>query len=220
MSDDVQKTVHGRLLDAAENLFAEHGFEGTSVRDLAAAADCNLAAVNYYFGSKERLYTEFWRSQLQVLRKARIAGIQKVMAEGNGKPGLEGLLLCYINAFMEPLADKARSQRLIRLMAREILDPRLPSDILFTEMVGPIMSAMTEAFRKVCPNLDESKIPLIMVLLAGMLIHVARVRVMFDDVDAAKWPAYDVNEAVQSIVKFSAAGIRALVEQEGVRERE
>ncbi len=52
------KPVQDRLLDAAEQLFSEHGFDGASVRDIAATAGCNIAAVNYYFGSKDKLYTE------------------------------------------------------------------------------------------------------------------------------------------------------------------
>ena len=45
-----------RILDAAEALFTEHGYEATSMRQLTAAAGANLAAVNYHFGSKEELF--------------------------------------------------------------------------------------------------------------------------------------------------------------------
>src|SRR5215475_11126568 len=44
------------IIDTAIELFATKGFEGTSIRDLAAAADVNVAMVNYYFGSKEKLF--------------------------------------------------------------------------------------------------------------------------------------------------------------------
>jgi AcrR family transcriptional regulator len=46
------------LLDAAKRLVAERGYAGTSVRDLAAAADANVASVSYHFGSRERLLNE------------------------------------------------------------------------------------------------------------------------------------------------------------------
>ena len=45
-----------RLLDAAERLFAEHGFHGVSLRTITAEAGMNLAAANYYFGGKEGLF--------------------------------------------------------------------------------------------------------------------------------------------------------------------
>lgn len=44
------------IMNKAVSLFAVNGFEGTSVRDIAAAADVNLAMINYYFGSKEKLF--------------------------------------------------------------------------------------------------------------------------------------------------------------------
>jgi AcrR family transcriptional regulator len=45
-----------RILDAARHLFAEHGYDGTSIRDITVAAEANVAAVGYHFGSKEGLY--------------------------------------------------------------------------------------------------------------------------------------------------------------------
>ena len=60
-----EKKVQERLIDVAEALFCEQGYNNTSVRELAAAADCNLAAVNYYFGGREKLYMEVWRRLLK-----------------------------------------------------------------------------------------------------------------------------------------------------------
>ena len=56
-----------RILDAAEALFMEHGFEATSLRQITTHAEVNLAAVSYHFGSKERLY----RAALQLVSANR-----------------------------------------------------------------------------------------------------------------------------------------------------
>ena len=50
------QTTKDRLLDAAEQLFAERGYDATSMRELTTAAAVNLAAVNYHFGSKRELF--------------------------------------------------------------------------------------------------------------------------------------------------------------------
>jgi AcrR family transcriptional regulator len=50
----MDKKTH--IIESAMELFAEKGFEGTSIRDLATKADVNVAMVNYYFGSKEKLF--------------------------------------------------------------------------------------------------------------------------------------------------------------------
>lgn len=62
-----------QLLNAAEELFAEKGFDGTSVRDIAQKADVNLAMISYYFGSKEKL--------LQVLIEHRMAASSELLDE-------------------------------------------------------------------------------------------------------------------------------------------
>lgn len=55
-------TVQTRIIEAAGPLFAQHGFGGTKVRDICEAANVNTAAINYYFGTKERLYVEVFTS--------------------------------------------------------------------------------------------------------------------------------------------------------------
>jgi AcrR family transcriptional regulator len=59
---------HQHILDKAEELFASNGFEGTTVRDIANAADVNLAMISYYFGSKEKLLEVLFRQRLEGTR--------------------------------------------------------------------------------------------------------------------------------------------------------
>src|SRR3954471_13629244 len=61
-----------RILDAAEQLFMEHGFEATSLRQLTSAAGVNLAAVNYHFGSKEELFQAVLTRRLDPMNQERI----------------------------------------------------------------------------------------------------------------------------------------------------
>ena len=207
------KPVRDRLLDAAEELFCEHGFEGASIRDIAAYADCNIASVNYYFGGKEKLYIEVWRRHLVQMRDARVASIDKIMSQSQAPPRLEDLLTSFANAFIEPMADKSRSRRLIKLMTREMLDRRLPANMFVEEMIKPTMTAMQKALTKTCPGLDESKVPLVVFSIVGQLVHVIRIKAMFEQTDSAEMPKFDLTEAVDHIVKFSAAGIRAYAEE-------
>ena len=58
MASNDLDTKRQRIVDAAGEMFAERGFEATTVRDICQAAEANIAAVNYYFGDKQRLYVE------------------------------------------------------------------------------------------------------------------------------------------------------------------
>lgn len=75
-----------QIMEAAERLFADRGFAGTSVRDIAEAAGVNLAMISYYFGSKEKMMEavfqhrgQHMKMQLQsILVNSNMAPIQKV----------------------------------------------------------------------------------------------------------------------------------------------
>jgi len=206
------KGVRDRLFDSAEELFCEQGFEGTSVRDIAASAKCNIASVNYYFGGKEKLYHEIWRHHLITIRDARIAGINKVMSQNGGKPKLEDLLRSFAEAFIGPLVDENKTRRLNKLMAREWIENHLPVDMFLEDIMMPTLNAMRSALVRICPGLDESKIPFVVISIVGQLLHLLHVKAIFQQIDATALPKFDLAQAIDHVVKFSTAGIRTYVE--------
>jgi len=206
------KRVRDRLLDSAEQLFCEQGFEGTSVRDIAASAKCNIASVNYYFGGKEKLYYEVWRRHLIMMRDTRIASIDKVMSQNDGKPRLEELLKSFAEAFIGSLIDESRARRFCKLMAREMIDQRLPANMFVDNIITPTLVAMRGALVKACPGLDESKIPFIVLSIVAQLLHVLHVKAMFEQSDETAMPKFDLAQTIDHVVKFSTAGIRIYVE--------
>ena len=211
-NSNTNKGVRDRLLDAAEELFCEHGFEGASIRDIAAAADCNIASVNYYFGGKEKLYEEVWRRHLILMRDVRIASIDEVMSKSDGKPQLEVLLRSFAEAFIGPLVDESKARRLSKLWAREMIDQHLPVNMFAQEMVIPTLTAMKTALVKACPGMDESNVPFVVFSIVGQLVHVVHTKAMFEQCDEAALPRFDLAKAIDHIVEFSAAGIRAYAE--------
>jgi AcrR family transcriptional regulator len=208
-----EKSVRDRLLDTAEELFCEHGFAGTSIRDIAAAAGCNIASVNYHFGSKDNLYLEVWRRHLFLMREIRISSIDNVMSRENGPPQLEDLLSAFADSYIGPLMDESKGSRFIKLMAREMIDRRLPEDIFVKELIVPITTAFRGALLSVCPQLDRSKVVLVILSFIGQLMHVLHVKVMFEQTGEPEILKFNLNEAIDHIVKFSVAGIRACVEE-------
>jgi len=208
------KPVQERLLNAAEGLFSGHGFYHTSIREIAAAADCNVASVNYYFGGKERLYIEVWRHNLLTIRERIITSIERVMSEGIRETYLEDLLTSFATAFLEPIKDKRKAYQLIKLMDREMVEQNLPKNMFLEEMIMPIFNAMQNALMKVYQSLDKSKTHLFLFSIIGQLVHLIRVQTLYDHSSTLQLSGFDLNETVNHIVRFSAAGIRACAERE------
>jgi len=211
----VEQPVRTRILEAAELLFAEKGYENATVRDIAAAADCNLASVNYYFGGKNGLYQEVWREHMRRVMEARIASLDAVMSRHDQNPPLEAVLRAFAKSFPGPWNDQATAGRLVRLMAREMIDPRLPAEMFAVDVIQPTMQIMRVFLMKAYPEIDPSKIPLMIFSVAAQLVHMIRVKGMFDHGLPAEMRCWDVAEVVEHIVKFSAGGIRAYMEKQG-----
>ena len=84
-----------RILDAAEELFMQHGFEATSMRLLTGKAGVNLAAVNYHFGSKDALIEALFRRRLDPMNAARTAELEKLEATERS-PSPEAIIRAYV----------------------------------------------------------------------------------------------------------------------------
>lgn len=207
-NDTNGRGVQDRLIEAAEELFCQRGYNDTSVRDIAAAADCNVASVNYYFGGKDSLYLEIWRRRLAQMRESRLASIDRVMSSG-GQPQLEELLRSHAVSFFEPLIEGDRQCRFINLMAREMIDPHLPREMFVAEMVNPVVSAMSKALMEICPWLNETTSGVVILLMVGQLIHAVCARELFEQSGQSDQFKLKLEDIVEHIVKFSAAGIRA-----------
>ncbi len=63
MPKSKDSTTRDHLLKIAEKLFAQKGYDAVSVREITTAADCNIAAVNYHFGTKQSLYLQVFRER-------------------------------------------------------------------------------------------------------------------------------------------------------------
>lgn len=106
-----------RLLQAAAELFAARGYDGTAVRGIVARAGTNLNAVNYYFGGKRALYLEVMRSQFALNQKATSLQPGAAGQPESLQARLHGFVLATLRRFLD-----SRSL-LPRLTALEILNP-------------------------------------------------------------------------------------------------
>ncbi len=211
-SEDQSREVKERLLDTAEKLFAEHGFNGTSVRDITSEAGCNVAAVNYHFGGKEKLYVDVFHRLMVMLREVRVEGINKLMSEKGDEVTLEELLRVFSEVFIAPIMDKSGGRGLMKLWMREMIDHRLPGRMFIEETVQPVMSSLLGAMLKIYPNLDRTKAIMSIQSVIAQLLHVIHAQDIFAGAESDEVPLLDMKRAVEHIVKFSAAGIRCYAE--------
>ena len=99
------QATRGGLLDAAEQLFAQRGFYGVSVRDITGAANVDVALASYHFGNKQGLLEAVFMRRAEDLNTERIARLDAVLAAAGSRrpPKIEDV----IDAFTHPLLDRS-----------------------------------------------------------------------------------------------------------------
>ena len=89
MASDQTRTA---ILNAAERLYADRGFGDVTLRDIVAAADVNLAAVNYHFGSKDELIAELFVTRSLATNRERLNELKAAEAAGGGRAEIDAIL--------------------------------------------------------------------------------------------------------------------------------
>jgi len=121
----VPPTTKERLVGAATMLFAERGFHGTTIRDIAERAGVNVAAGNYHFGSKKRLYLEVLRAQfaeIRALLRARRATRPSIDLPRLSRKELTALFRARVGVMLDLLIGPPPGVH-GTLMQREMCDP-------------------------------------------------------------------------------------------------
>jgi len=199
-----------RLLEAAVFCFAEHGFDGTGIREIAQRAKANSALVQYHFGGKTGLYTE----ALQFIFTQRPLPLGDVPPSPDA-PDARPRALQAFTALVETMLGEmlACGQRgdldraAHELLNREMQAPRPEMVDVLMAHIGPIVDHMTACLRVLRPDLDEAQMFLATNSIFGQMTHfhinLPMIRMMARD---PEWPR-DVQALVRHIVQFSLRGL-------------
>lgn len=162
-----------RILDAAEELFMQHGFEGTSMRLLTAKAGVNLAAVNYHFGSKDALIEALFRRRLDPINAARLAELDRLEADSAGR-GLapEQIIHAFVGPTLRLMEDtKSGGRNFIRLLGRTYTEPAKPIRLLIGQLYAKVMERYRVALERALPHMPREELVWRMHFMFGTLSY-------------------------------------------------
>ena len=149
-----------RILDAAESLFTEHGFDATTLRQITGAAAVNLAAVNYHFGSKEELIREVFRRRLTWLNQQRLQQLDRLEAEAGGAPLKPSRILeVFFGVALKMAADsKGGGRTFMRLLGRTYTKPSEFVRGFLAEEYAAVLARFKAALIKALPEVPQEEI--------------------------------------------------------------
>ncbi len=203
-----------RILAAAERLFAERGYDATSLRAITGAAGVNLAAVNYHFSSKEALLQHLFRHRLCLLNQERLALLDAFEAEAHGRPvPIEKL----IRAFLEPVFRAAQgppngSKAFVILLGRMYLSPSSFHIQAVAAGMREIAERFVSAFRKTLPDLPLSDLAWRIHFITGAMAQALSGIGVLKILSQGHCDPSDLNQAYERLLAFVVAGIRAPAE--------
>jgi AcrR family transcriptional regulator len=192
-----------RILGAAEVLFAQRGFDGASLRQLTTAAGVNLAAVNYHFGSKEKLVEQVFRRRLDALNARRMDALATI--EGRADTTLEDVLAAYIRPALE-LSHDDNGALFMRVLARAFAehDDRLRQ--FLSENYGHVMRQFTAEFARLLPQLPKRDLYWRIDLVTGALTHAMSGFGMIQRPKDVSERAHR-EQTAQHLIRFAVAGL-------------
>lgn len=171
MTEDRQSTKD-RLLDAAENLFAEKAFEHVSVRELAAAADVNVAAVNYHFQGKENLFLEVVQRRFVGQRDRTLAALDELLEETGGRPRVDQVIRTLVREHLEGALPGLGSASFMALIALHMQPSNTHmSGPFFKTLVAPIFGKFSQALMAARPGLEPEQVTWIAASIVGQIHH-------------------------------------------------
>lgn len=194
-----------RILDAAEALFASHGFAGASLRQVTSNAQVNLAAVNYHFGSKENLINEVLRLRLDKLNADRTQALQSALAKSPTQ--LEDLLGAWIRPALAASANEKGSTAFVRILARTYAEQNERLRTFLHDNYGHVLRDFATALGTLLPHLDKQELYWRMDIITGALTFAMADFGTIKRRGASAEQHRDLT--AEHLIRFAAAGLRA-----------
>lgn len=190
-----------RLLVAAEEVFARRGFDGATVREICDRAGMNVAAINYHFGDKERLYTE-------TVRNAHQCGMAQMrLAEWPAEAPPAAKLRDFIQVMARTMHEPVRPTAL-QLMMRELSNPSPAAQAVVRESIQPMAHALRAIVAELFPRLPAAQHLMIGFSVVGQCLYYRQNRHVSELLFGAEHvAALDADAVADHITRFTLAAL-------------
>jgi AcrR family transcriptional regulator len=208
--------VRQRILDGAEELFAERGFFGASVRDITEHAGVRLAAINYHFGTKEELFRDVILRRATVLNAERLRRLEAVSTRGSRDARLQAVVV----SFVAPVLSAARADPGFRnycTLIAQVASSRLWALSLVAGPMNDVARAFTEVLRALFPEAGGRALHHAYQFLLSTTLYAFSDNLRLDSLTKGKLRSGDFDALAGSLVPFVTAGIAALCNSRGRR---
>lgn len=203
-------STKNKILDAAELLFADKGFNGTSLREITSQAEVNLAAVNYHFGSKKELIKAVMSRYMNEL-SPKLESSLKELCVDDAKP----TLIEVFSAFIEPLLQlnvfkENGTSIFLQLLGRGYTDSQGFLRWFLTTQYPEVFTHFTTAVYKAYPELTAEEIFWRLHFTMGTIVFTMSSSDALIDIAQNDFNrTIDIAGVIKQVIPYVAAGVGA-----------
>lgn len=202
-----------RILAEAEKLFAEKGYNGVSVREITQAAGCNLAAVNYHFGNKKKLYFDVFR-YLIVPRISEVRSQFEQTLAHQEMIDFESVIRAFTTAFMKTHMEIDGQGGHHSLIHREFHNPTGAIEIIIREAISPFFHVLIDKIKTFLPEeISETKIKLNVFSILALSLYFSHARLPVSIITGKEYDDAFVKQLVDHTVSFAMYGLNGNKEE-------
>ena len=200
-----------RILDVAEELFAVHGYDGVTLRQIANGAGVDVALASYHFGKKLDLFNAVFERRAVELNESRLSALRNCQ-ENAGKQGptVEQI----IEAFLRPLeiAQETGDQGWTNYLALIAYINNSPNwgQKMMSKLFDKLVLEFIDALRKALPDARDEDLYWCYHNLSGALTLTLAQTGRIDKLSGGKCRSSDFKAAYDHMIPFSAAGFRVV----------
>lgn len=198
-----------RLLEAAESLFADRGFDAVSVRDITKEAGANVAAVNYHFGGRDALIELVVLRYVTPVNEERIARLDAAERRSPGKVvPLEEIIECFASPIVSAVQRSELSERLFYKLIGRIFDLQgeFPDEML--AQLTRVAERFTRALSRSIPEVAKDDLYWRFHFAIGGMIHMLTHRETLFRVSGGASGEPEMDVTLSRFIRFAAAGLR------------
>jgi AcrR family transcriptional regulator len=199
-----------KILDAAERLFAHQGYHYTSMRAITTAAEVNLAAVNYHFGSKETLLEEVFKRRLLPLNAVRLERLEVVRDQArqeNRTPEIADALRAFIEPTIRFRFEEPGAVHFSTLVSRALSDPDPAVRDIFVPLIMPLFHLLFELLHQSLPDLDRDAVFWRLHFALGSAAHTMHLLGRLELIPEGFEREVDCDTLLEQLMGFVTAGV-------------
>lgn len=204
---DLKETI----LDAAEGLFARHGFYGVTTRQVAAEAGVDTALIHYYFGAKRELFDAVFLRRAEILNQARLASMDLYVKSHAGSMTVEGVIEAFIEPLLRISQEGGQGWKNYFVLVAQVNNTPVWGGETMTRFFDPVVHKLVETLKAARPDAEYRDLFWCYQFLTGSMMLALSETGRIDSLSKGECHSSDLESVRARLFAYCAAGFETVI---------